>query len=41
MIVTPLHDRIVVARLEEEPPRPGAIVIPDVAKEKARLALRT
>jgi len=33
MIVTPLHDRIVVARLEDPEPLPGAILIPDSAKE--------
>lgn len=30
----PLHDRVVVQRLEEELKTPGGIVIPDTAKEK-------
>jgi chaperonin GroES len=34
MNVRPLHDRIVVQRLEESPERSGAIIIPDSAKEK-------
>ena len=34
MTVTPLHDRIVVSRLDDAEPLPGAIVIPDSAKEK-------
>ena len=34
MNVRPLHDRIVVQRLEESPERTGAIIIPDSAKEK-------
>jgi chaperonin GroES len=34
MTLTPLHDRIVVARLEDPEPAPGAIVVPDSAKEK-------
>jgi chaperonin GroES len=33
MNLRPLHDRIIVQRLEE-PPRNGAILIPDSAKEK-------
>ena len=32
--VRPLHDRILVRRIEEENARPGRIVIPDSAKEK-------
>ena len=32
--IRPLHDRIVVKRLEEEKTSPGGIVIPDSAKEK-------
>lgn len=34
MNVRPLHDRIVVQRLEESAQQSGAIVIPDSAKEK-------
>ncbi len=30
----PLHDRVVVRRLEEEEKTPGGIIIPDTAKEK-------
>jgi chaperonin GroES len=34
MDVRPLHDRIVVRRLEEGEQKSGAIIIPDTAKEK-------
>ena len=34
MNVRPLHDRIIVERLEEEEQRVGGIIIPDSAKEK-------
>ena len=34
MKVRPLHDRIIVQRLEEEEQRVGGIIIPDSAKEK-------
>ena len=34
MKVTPLHDRVVVRRLEEKEVVKGGIVIPDTAKEK-------
>jgi len=34
MKVTPLHDRVVVRRLEEKEEKKGGIVIPDTAKEK-------
>jgi chaperonin GroES len=34
MNVIPLHDRIIVQRLEDTAPRAGAIIIPDSAKEK-------
>lgn len=34
MQVTPLHDRILVRRLEEEEVAKGGIIIPDTAKEK-------
>jgi len=32
--VTPLHDRIIVKRLEQETKTTGGIIIPDTAKEK-------
>ena len=34
MNIRPLHDRVVVKRLEEERTSPGGIVIPDTAAEK-------
>jgi chaperonin GroES len=34
MNVKPLHDRLIVQRLEEHDERVGAIIIPDSAKEK-------
>ncbi len=34
MNIRPLHDRVIVRRLEEETTSPGGIVIPDNAKEK-------
>ena len=34
MKVTPLHDRIVVSRVEAEEKTKGGIIIPDTAKEK-------
>ncbi|HKW03347.1 MAG TPA: co-chaperone GroES [Vicinamibacterales bacterium] len=34
MNVRPLHDRIIVERLEESEQRVGGIIIPDTAKEK-------
>lgn len=34
MKVTPLHDRIVVLRVESEEKTKGGIIIPDTAKEK-------
>ena len=34
MNVRPLHDRIIVQRLEEGEQRVGGIIIPDTAKEK-------
>ena len=34
MNIRPLHDRVVVKRLEEERTSPGGIVIPDSAAEK-------
>jgi chaperonin GroES len=32
--IRPLHDRVIVRRLEEDRKSPGGIVIPDTAKEK-------
>ena len=34
MNIRPLHDRVIVRRLEEDQKSPGGIVIPDTAKEK-------
>ena len=34
MALRPLHDRVLVRRLEDETTTPGGIVIPDSAKEK-------
>ena len=34
MAIRPLHDRVLVRRLEDETTTPGGIVIPDSAKEK-------
>lgn len=34
MTLHPLHDRVLVKRIEDEPARRGAIIIPDSAKEK-------
>ena len=34
MKIRPLHDRVIVKRLEEERTSPGGIVIPDSAAEK-------
>ena len=34
MNIRPLHDRVVIKRLEEEQKTPGGIVIPDSAAEK-------
>lgn len=34
MKIRPLHDRVVVRRIEQEKMSPGGIVIPDTAKEK-------
>jgi len=34
MKVTPLHDRVLVRRIEEREQRKGGIIIPDAAKEK-------
>ncbi len=32
--IRPLHDRVIVRRLDEDSKSPGGIVIPDTAKEK-------
>ncbi len=34
MKLRPLHDRVIVKRVEEEDKSPGGIVLPDAAKEK-------
>lgn len=34
MNIRPLHDRVIIKRLEEERTSPGGIVIPDTATEK-------
>jgi chaperonin GroES len=34
MHIKPLHDRVVVRRIEEEERSPGGVIIPDTAKEK-------
>ena len=34
MNIRPLHDRVIVKRLEEDKTSPGGIVIPDTAAEK-------
>ena len=34
MQIKPLHDRVVVRRLDEEERSPGGVIIPDTAKEK-------
>jgi chaperonin GroES len=34
MSIRPLHDRVVIRRMEEERTSPGGIVIPDTAAEK-------
>src|SRR5437870_12278336 len=34
--ITPLHDRVLVCRLEEKETAKGGIIIPDTAKEKAQ-----
>ena len=34
MKIRPLHDRVVIKRMEEERTSPGGIVIPDSATEK-------
>jgi chaperonin GroES len=38
MKIKPLHDRILVKRLEEEEKTKGGIIIPDSAKEKPQMA---
>lgn len=34
MTLQPLHDRVVVQRIDDSAPPPGAIIVPDSAKEK-------
>ena len=34
MKISPLHDRVVIKRMEEEKASPGGIIIPDSATEK-------
>jgi chaperonin GroES len=34
MSIRPLHDRVIIQRLEEGEPKVGGLVIPDTAKEK-------
>ena len=34
MNLRPLHDRVVVQRIDDAAPPPGAIIVPDSAKEK-------
>ena len=38
MNVTPLHDRVLLKRLEEQEVKKGGIIIPDTAKEKPQEA---
>ena len=38
MALRPLHDRILVQRIEEEEQKVGGIIIPDTAKEKPQEA---
>ena len=38
MKIRPLHDRILVERLEEQEVKKGSIIIPDTAKEKPQEA---
>ncbi|HBY59590.1 MAG TPA: co-chaperone GroES [Solibacterales bacterium] len=38
MQIRPLHDRVLVRRLEEEESRQGGIIIPDTAKERPQQA---
>jgi len=37
MNIRPLHDRIIVERIEEETKTAGGIIIPDTAKEKPQM----
>ena len=34
MKIKPLHDRVVICRIDEEERTPGGVIIPDTAKEK-------
>ncbi|HQI81968.1 MAG TPA: co-chaperone GroES, partial [Deltaproteobacteria bacterium] len=37
MKIKPLHDRVLVKRIEEEQKTKGGIIIPDTAKEKPQM----
>ena len=37
MKIRPLHDRVIVRRIEEDPKTKGGIIIPDTAKEKPQM----
>ncbi|MFY9399403.1 MAG: co-chaperone GroES [Desulfomonilia bacterium] len=37
MKIRPLHDRVIVQRIEEEQKTAGGIIIPDTAKEKPQI----
>ncbi|UCH08996.1 MAG: co-chaperone GroES, partial [Deltaproteobacteria bacterium] len=39
MNIQPLHDRVIVKRVEEEDKTKGGIIIPDTAKEKPQEGL--
>ena len=39
MSVRPLHDRVLVKRIEEEEKTSGGIIIPDTAKEKPQMGV--
>ena len=38
MKIRPLHDRVIVKRIEEDQKTKGGIIIPDTAKEKPQMA---
>ena len=39
MNIRPLHDRVIVRRMEEERTSPGGIVLPDAATEKPKMGI--
>ncbi|UCG67773.1 MAG: co-chaperone GroES, partial [Deltaproteobacteria bacterium] len=41
MNIKPLHDRVIVKRVEEEQTTKGGIIIPDTAKEKPQEGIIT